>query len=99
MRKRHSAPVVGMGRRSKGMAMTPHKFSGSSMTTLYLLTSLVCSVWFIQAVYDAYQRHQLFYWPNVVFFVCMIGVIAGTSYQAMHVGHTGKMPHEEDGRS
>lgn len=67
--------------------MASHQLSGNSMTTLYWLTSFVCFVWLVQSAYDAYQRHQLLYWPNVIFFACMIGVIAGAAYQAMHVRH------------
>ena len=55
------------------------------MSALYSLTSLVCAIWLAQSAYDAYQRHLLLYWPNVVFFISMIAVIAGSIYQAMHV--------------
>jgi hypothetical protein len=50
---------------------------------LYALTALACAIWFAQSIYESVQKDQLFYWPNVVFDVCLLVIIGYTGYCAV----------------
>lgn len=61
----------------------------SSMSTkaharLSALTALACFVWLAQAVYTAMRKNQLWYWPNVVFYLSMALIVGYTGYVAVH---------------
>jgi hypothetical protein len=54
--------------------------NAKSKSRLYVLTALACIVWLVQTLYEAAQKNQLLYWPNIIFSVCLLVVIGYTGY-------------------
>lgn len=59
------------------------RMSAKSKSRLSMLTAGACLIWLIQAVYQAVQQHQVMYWPNVVFYITMVLVVAGSLYSSL----------------
>ena len=50
---------------------------------LYGLTAVACAAWLIQVIYQASGTSELWGWPNLILFVCLLLVITYTAYSAV----------------
>ncbi|MDR2976654.1 MAG: carbon starvation protein [Streptococcaceae bacterium] len=49
---------------------------------LYGLTAIVCAIWLGQSLFKANHEDQLFSVYNVIFYICLLLVIAYTAFSA-----------------
>ena len=50
---------------------------------LYGLTAVACAAWLIQVIYQASGTSELWGWPNLILYVCLLLVITYTAYSAV----------------
>lgn len=50
---------------------------------LYGVTAVACAAWLIQVIYQASGTGELWGWPNLILYVCLLLVITYTAYSAV----------------
>jgi len=58
------------------------KLSEQAKYRLYGLTAVACAAWLIQVIYQASGTSELWGWPNIILYVCLLLVITYTAYSA-----------------
>ncbi|GAB2025347.1 hypothetical protein OfM1_14180 [Lactovum odontotermitis] len=58
------------------------ELNSTQKSRLYGLTAIVCAIWLGQSVMKAVQDSQLFSVYNIIFYICLLLVIAYTAFSA-----------------
>jgi len=59
------------------------KLSEQAKYRLYGVTAVACAAWLIQVIYQALGTSELWGWPNLILYVCLLLVITYTAYSAV----------------